>query len=91
MLGGDEDYAVRSLRTVNRCSRGILEDFHADDIGRVDGGKRRNRGNFSVSESISETEISTGVSAALDDDTVNDVERFRIGIDSRLTADADRR
>ena len=39
-LCGDEHDTVRTLCTVNRCCGGILEDFHAYNVGRVEGGER---------------------------------------------------
>ena len=88
VLGGDEDDAVRSLGAVDGRRGGILEDFHGHDVGRVDGRERGNGGNLAISEA-SETEVPAGIAAALDDDTVDDVQRFRIGIHRRLAADAD--
>ena len=88
VLGSDENDAIRALGAVNGRCRGILEDFHGHDIGRVNGRERGDGGNLTVSEAT-ETEVTTGIAAALDDHAVNDVQRFRIGIDGRLAADAD--
>ena len=90
MLGGDEDDAVRALRSIDGRGRGVLEDLHTDDIGRVDGGEGRDGGYLSVAEAA-ETEVTAGIAAALDDDTVDDIQRLRIGVDRSLAADADGR
>ena len=36
VLGGDQDDTVGTVRTINSCSRGILQDFHRLDVARVD-------------------------------------------------------
>ena len=90
VLGGDEDDTVRALGAVNRRSGRVLEDFHGHDIGGIDGRQRGDGGNLAVSEAA-ETEVTAGIAAALDDHAVDDVQRFRVGVDGRLTADADGR
>ena len=88
VLGGDQDHTVRALGAIDGRSGSVLEDFHADDIGRVEGSQRGDRGNLTVAQTA-ETVIPAGRTAALDDDTVNDVKRFGTGVDRRLAADAD--
>ena len=88
VLGGDEDDTVGALRSVDRCRRGVLQDLHRDDVGRVDGGQRGDRGDLTVSEAT-ETEIASRVASALDDHTVDNVERLSVGVDSRLSTDTD--
>ena len=88
-LGGDEDDTVRTLGAVDRRRRSILEDFHAHDIGRVDGGQRGDRGDGTVAERITQAEVGAALAAALHDDTVDDIQRFGVGIDGCLAADAD--
>ena len=88
MLGGDEDNAVCTLGTVDGGGRCILEDFHAHDIGGVDGGERGNGRNFTVAQAA-QAEVGGAVAAALDDDAVDDVQRFGVCVDGGLTTDAD--
>ena len=88
MLGGDEDDAVGTLRTVDGSGRSVLEDFHRYDVSGVDGSQRRDCGHAAVAEA-SETEIAGGIAAALDDYAVNDVEGLRGGVDRSLAAHAD--
>ena len=88
-LGGDEDDTVRTLGTVDSRRGSILEDFHADDIGRVDRGQRGDRGDGTVAERVAQTEVGAALAAALHDDAVNDVQRFGVGVDGRLATDAD--
>ena len=90
VLGGDEHNTVSTLGTVNGGGRSILEDFHAHDIGRVDGGQRGDGGNATVTQGITQTEVSTGIAAALNDDAVDDVQRFSVGVHRGLTTNADR-
>ena len=48
VLGRDENDTVSALRSVDSCRGSVLEDFHRDDIGRVDSGERRDRGDLTV-------------------------------------------
>ena len=88
VLGGDQDDAIGALGAVDGRRGCILEDFHADDIGRVEGGEGRNRGDLAVAQAA-ETVVPAGTAASLDDDTVDDVQRLGTRIDRGLTADAD--
>lgn len=49
-LGRDEYDTVRALGSVDRRGGGILKDFHTYDVGRVDRGQRRDRGDLTVAE-----------------------------------------
>ena len=89
VLGGDEDHTVGTLGTVDGCSRSILEDFHAQNVGGVDGREWRYGAYGTVSEGVAESEVGTALSAdGLYDDTVDDIERFSLGVDGGGTADA---
>ena len=57
MLGGDEHDAVGALCTVDGGCGCILEDFHADDVGGVDGRQRGDGGYLTVAEGVAQTEI----------------------------------
>ena len=88
-LGGDQDYSVRALCSIDGSGGGVLENLHAHDVGRIDGGKRRDGGHTAVAEGIRQTEVRTGVSAALNYYAVDDIKRLSIGVDGGLTAHAD--
>ncbi len=85
-LGGYKNDTVGALRTVNGCSGGILKNLHRHDVGGVDCRKRRYGRGATVTESIAETEACTRVAGALYNNTVNNVKRLGVGIDSSLTA-----
>ena len=90
VLGRDENDTISALRSIDSGRGSVLEDFHRDDIGRVDSGERGDRGDLTVTK-CSQTEVPTGVTATLNDHTVDDVKRLSVGVDSSLSTDADRR
>ena len=55
-LCSNKHNTVGTLCTIDGSSRGVFQNLHAHDVGRVDGGKRRNGRYLTVSESIAETE-----------------------------------
>ena len=91
-LGGDQDDAVGAERAVNGGGGSVLEDLDALDIHRVETGK-------AVDVLVGVTGLEVGVThqvhhlrAALgrvDDDTVHDIERFRITVERVHASDTD--
>ena len=80
-LGGDEHHAVGTLCTVDGGGRGVFQDLHADDVGRVDGRKGRDGRNGTVAQGIAQAVGGTRRPLALHDHAVNNVQRFGIGVD----------
>jgi len=89
-LRGDEHHAVGTLRTVDGRGRGILEHFHAHNVGGVEQRERRHRRMAAVSQRIAQSEARAAVVATLPYHAVDHIERVRIGIDRGQTADVDR-
>ena len=89
-LGSDEHHTVGTLCTVDGGGGGILQDFHREDVGGIDGGKRGDGGYGAVTQRITQAKVGTTAAAALYDHPVNHIERFRIGIDGGLSAHANR-
>ncbi len=89
VLGGNEDDTVGTLGTIDSGSRGILEDFHAHNIGRVNGGQRGDGGHTTITQSITETEVGTGITATLNNHAVNHIQRFGVGVHRGLATNAD--
>lgn len=54
-FGRNQNHTIGTLRTLNGGCRSIFQNFHTDDISRVDGGKRRNGGNRAITQCIAQT------------------------------------
>src|SRR5687767_10875399 len=91
LLGGDDDDAVRSARSVDRARRGSFQDLNALDVVRVDV-----RGAIDVlvltrrevQQVSGSAGVRNGIQSALnrcvvDDDAVDHVERLVAGVDRR--------
>ena len=89
VLGGNQDNTVSTLRTIDGGCRGVLQDFHRNDVGGIDGRQRGDGRNRTVTQSVAQTEVGTRRTTALNNHTVDDVERFSIGVDCCGTTHAD--
>ena len=89
VLGGNQDNTVSTLRTIDGGCRGVLQDFHRNDVGGIDGRQRGDGRNRTVTQSVAQTEVGTRRTTALNNHTVDDVERFSVGVDCCGTTHAD--
>ena len=89
VLGGNQDNTVSTLRTIDGGCRGVLQDFHRNDVGGIDGRQRGDGRNRTVTQSVAQTEVGTRRTTALNNHTVDDVERFGVGVDGCGTTHAD--
>ena len=90
-LSGNQDNTISTLCTINSGSGCIFENFHRNDVSRVDGRKRRDGRNTTITELITQTIVGTGGTARLHDYTIDYVKRFSTCIDGSLTTYANRR
>ena len=90
-LGGNQHHTVGALCAVDGSGRSVFQDFHAQDIRRVDGGQGRDGRGRTVIERIAEAERSAAGVSALHNHTVDDIQRLGIGVDGGLSAHADGR